>query len=56
MADKTSKPRDHYHAWICEKGHTHTDLKFEPIFQTVSSTPLPLAFSHHIKRRPKDKP
>ena len=53
MADKQP---DHYHAWICDKGHTHTDLKLETIFQDVSATPIALALSRQINRKPKDKP
>ena len=46
-----NKEMDHYHAWICEKGHTHTNLKLGPMFQVVSATPLALTLfmKYHLK-------
>ena len=43
MTEKTSSLTDHYHIWICEKGHTHTDLG--PMYKTVNATPLALVLS-----------
>ena len=54
MAEKTATLMDHYHVWICDKGHTHTELG--PMYDTVSATPLALALSGQSQKRPKDKP
>ena len=51
LADKTPSLEDHYHIWIREKGHTHTELG--PMYETVSATPLALALSGKSQKRTK---
>ena len=49
--EKTPSLTDHCHIWICEKGHTHTELG--PMYETVSATPLALTLSGKAQKRPK---
>jgi len=47
--EKTPSLTDHYHIWICEKGHTHTELG--PLYETISATPLTLALSGKSQKK-----
>ncbi len=54
MADHTDnnkKELDHYHIWICDKGHTHT--KLGSIFSDVSATSLDNALYVPLNKKTK---